>query len=73
VPLPAPAETAKVTASLSDGVLTVTVPRSEDEKPHRVEVTSSWRVFRDEPAESRAISLAARGQQPRQDRQVPDY
>jgi hypothetical protein len=29
-----------VTASLSDGVLTVTVPKSEDQEPHRVEVTS---------------------------------
>jgi HSP20 family protein len=39
--LPAPAEADKVTASLSDGVLTLTVPRSKAEKPHRVEVTSS--------------------------------
>jgi HSP20 family protein len=38
--LPALAEADKVTASLSDGVLTVTVPKSEDQKPHRVEVTS---------------------------------
>ena len=38
--LPAPAEADKVTASLADGVLTVTVPRSEPEKPRRVEVTS---------------------------------
>jgi HSP20 family protein len=38
--LPASAEADKVTASLSDGVLTVTVPKSEDQKPHRVEVTS---------------------------------
>ena len=38
--LPASADTDKVTASLSDGVLTVTVPKSEDQKPHRVEVTS---------------------------------
>jgi HSP20 family protein len=41
VVLPSPTEADKVTASLSDGVLTVTVPRSEDGKPHRVEVTSS--------------------------------
>lgn len=41
VVLPAAAEADKVTASLSDGVLTVTVPKSEDDKPHRVEVTSS--------------------------------
>ena len=34
------AEAGKVTASLSDGVLTMTVPRSEAEKSHRVEVTS---------------------------------
>lgn len=34
------AEADKVTASLSDGVLTMTVPRSEAEKSHRVEVTS---------------------------------
>ena len=39
--LPASAEADKVTASLSDGVLTVTVPKSEDQKPDRVEVTSS--------------------------------
>ena len=38
--LPAAAEADEVTASLSDGVLTVTVPRSETDKPHRVEVTS---------------------------------
>jgi HSP20 family protein len=38
--LPAPAEADKVTTSLSDGVLTLTVPRSKAEKPHRVEVTS---------------------------------
>lgn len=38
--LPVPAEADKVTASLSDGVLTVTVPKSEDDKPQRVEVTS---------------------------------
>jgi HSP20 family protein len=37
----APAEADKVTASLSDGVLTVTVPKSEGDKPRRVEVTSS--------------------------------
>jgi HSP20 family protein len=39
--LPASAEADKVTASLSDGVLTVTVPKSEGDKPRRVEVTSS--------------------------------
>ena len=39
--LPGSAEADKVTASLSDGVLTVTVPKSEDQEPHRVEVTSS--------------------------------
>ena len=38
--LPASAETDKVTASLSDGVLTVTLPKSEDQEPHRVEVIS---------------------------------
>lgn len=36
----APAEADKVTASLSEWVLTVTVPKSEADKPHRVEVTS---------------------------------
>ena len=34
------AEAGKVTASLSDGVLTMTAPRSEAEKSHRVEVAS---------------------------------
>lgn len=38
--LPASAEADKVTASLSDGVLTVTLPKSEDQEPHRVEVIS---------------------------------
>jgi HSP20 family protein len=38
--LPASADKDKLTASLSDGVLTVTVPKSEDQKPHRVKVTS---------------------------------
>ena len=38
--LPASADKDKVTASLSDGVLTVTVPNSEDQNSHRVEVTS---------------------------------
>jgi HSP20 family protein len=38
--LPARVEADQATASLSDGVLTVTMPRSEAGKPHRVEVTS---------------------------------
>ncbi len=38
--LPAQVEADQATASLADGVLTVTMPRSEAGKPHRVEVTS---------------------------------
>jgi len=38
--LPAQVEADQATATLSDGVLTVTMPRSEAGKPHRVEVTS---------------------------------
>src|SRR2546429_77952 len=37
--LPGHAEADKVTAALADGVLTVTVPKSEADKPHRIPVT----------------------------------
>jgi HSP20 family protein len=37
--LPAGAETEKATASLSDGVLTVNVPKTETAKPRRIEIT----------------------------------
>jgi HSP20 family protein len=40
VVLPAQAEPGKATASLSDGVLTVTVPKQEADKPRRVPVSS---------------------------------
>lgn len=39
--LPTQTDPDKVTASLSDGVLTVTVPKSQAEKPHRVQITAS--------------------------------
>lgn len=38
--LPGQAETGKVTAALADGVLTVTVPKAETEKPRRIEITA---------------------------------
>jgi HSP20 family protein len=38
--LPAQAEADKVTAALADGVLTVTVPKAEAGKPHRIQVTA---------------------------------
>ena len=37
--LPGQAEADKVTAALADGVLTVTVPKAEADKPHRIQVT----------------------------------
>ena len=37
--LPVQAEADKVTAALADGVLTVTVPKTEADKPHRIPVT----------------------------------
>ena len=38
--LPAQAEADKVTAALADGLLTVTVPKAESGKPHRIQVTA---------------------------------
>lgn len=37
--LPGQAEADKITASLADGVLTVTVPKAEADKPHRIAIT----------------------------------
>ena len=37
--LPGQAEADKVTAALADGVLTVTVPKTEADKPRRIQVT----------------------------------
>ena len=37
--LPGHAEADKVTAALADGVLTVTVPKTEASKPHRIQIT----------------------------------
>jgi HSP20 family protein len=39
--LPGQADPSKVTASLTDGVLTVTVPKAETEKPRKIEITAS--------------------------------
>ncbi|WP_405985717.1 Hsp20/alpha crystallin family protein [Streptomyces sp. NBC_00872] len=39
--LPADLKTKGVTAGLSDGVLTVTVPKAQAAKPHHVEITKS--------------------------------
>jgi HSP20 family protein len=38
--LPGHAEADKVTAALADGVLTVTVPKAETEKPRRIQITA---------------------------------
>jgi len=38
--LPGHAEADKVTAALADGVLTVTVPKSEAGRPRRIQVTA---------------------------------
>jgi HSP20 family protein len=38
--LPGQADADKITASLADGVLTVTVPKAETEKPRRIEITA---------------------------------
>ena len=40
VTLPGGADPDKITASLADGVLTVTVPKAETEKPRRIEITA---------------------------------
>jgi len=37
--LPGHAEAGKVTAALTDGVLMVTVPKAEAEKPRRIQIT----------------------------------
>lgn len=37
--LPGHAEAGKVTAALTDGVLMVTVPKAETEKPRRIQIT----------------------------------
>ena len=37
--LPGQAEADKVTAALADGVLTVTVPKTEADKPRRIQIT----------------------------------
>ena len=37
--LPGRADRGKVAAALADGVLTVTVPKAETDKPRRIEVT----------------------------------
>ena len=39
VTLPGQADADKITASLADGVLTVTVPKTETEKPRQIQVT----------------------------------
>lgn len=39
--LPGQADPDKITASLADGVLTVTVPKAETEKPRRIEISSA--------------------------------
>jgi len=38
--LPGHAEADKVTAALADGVLTVTVPKAETDKPRRIQITA---------------------------------
>lgn len=40
VMLPGQADPDKITASLTDGVLTVTVPKTEKEKPRRIQITA---------------------------------
>ncbi len=40
VTLPGQADPDKITASLADGVLTVTVPKAEADKPRRIEITA---------------------------------
>jgi Hsp20/alpha crystallin family len=39
--VPGPAEADKVTAALTDGVLTVTAPRAEADQPRRIQVTAA--------------------------------
>ena len=39
VTLPGQADPAQITASLADGVLTVTVPKTETEKPRQIQIT----------------------------------
>src|ERR1700751_5328590 len=39
VTLPGQADADKITASLADGVLTVTVPKTETEKPRQIQIT----------------------------------
>lgn len=41
VMLPGKADPDKITAALADGVLTVTVPKAEADKPRRIEITGS--------------------------------
>jgi HSP20 family protein len=41
VMLPGHADPDKITATLADGVLTVTVPKAETEKPRRIEITAA--------------------------------
>jgi HSP20 family protein len=41
VMLPGQADADKITASLADGVLTVTVPKAETDKPRRIEITAA--------------------------------
>lgn len=38
--LPGQADADKITASLADGVLTVTIPKAETDKPRRIEITA---------------------------------
>ena len=40
VTLPGQADPDKITASLADGVLTVTVPKTETEKPRQIQITA---------------------------------
>ena len=41
IPLPAPVDTDKVKAQYSDGVLTVTLPKTEEAKPRQINVQAS--------------------------------